>query len=217
MYTTLHAVKRFSLALVLLSTAQFARAGQLWVLKKDKDGIRVYTARNENSAFHSVKAECTVDATIPQIVALLCDVDHHKDWVYGIRSARLLQKPDPSAFIYYSEVNVPWPCSNRDFIATTKMYQPSPGILYIDSHVEPDLLPEEAGIVRVRRSTAHWSLTAQGSKVMVEYIVDFDPGGNVPAWAVNLFVTDGPYKTFANLKQEAAKSTYKDAHFDFIR
>ena len=174
---------------LLLCVASVAQAEPDWVLKKDKDGIRVYSAKVSNSGFRAVKAECTVQATLSQMAALLSDIDRHHEWVYSVKSARVLQVVGPAEFIYYSEVDAPWPCSNRDFIVSFKMVQPSPGILTIESHAEPDQYPEQPRIVRVRYSVSHWTMTVAGdNSVKVEYTIQFDPGGSVPAWIVNMFI-----------------------------
>ena len=189
-----------------------------WTLRKDKDGIRVYTEKRENSVVRAVKAECEVTATLSQIAALLSDVPRHHEWVYGIRSARLMQRTSQAEFIYYSEVSAPWPCSNRDFVVDTRMVQSAPGVLDIDSRTQPDLLPANPGIVRVKYSVSHWVLTMLGNnRVKVEYTIEFDPGGMVPPWVVNMFIADGPYKTFKNMRDQLPQYGYKDAHYDFIK
>lgn len=208
-------VLKFLGLLMLFASAVSAEPD--WVLKKDKDGIRVYSAKVSNSGFRAVKAECTVNATLSQMAALLSDIGRHNEWVYSVKSARILQVISPAEFIYYSEVDAPWPCSNRDFVINFKMAQPSPGVLTIDSHVETGIYPEQPGIVRVKYSVTHWNITAVNDSVKVEYTIRFDPGGSVPAWIVNMFISDGPYKTFKKMKERAKMAEYRDAHYDFIK
>ncbi len=195
-----------------------AGAQQDWVLKKDKDGIQVYEAKNDNTSFKSVKAECTMTATLSRVAAVLSDIDHHNEWVYGVKAARIVQRVNEAQFFYYSEVSAPWPVSNRDFIIDFSMTQPAPAILSITSHAVPDMLPEQPGLVRIRNSMSQWTITSTGdNNVKVVYMIQFDPAGSVPSWIVNMFIADGPYKTFKNLRERVKMPAYKDAHFDFIK
>ena len=187
-------------------------------MKRDEDGIKVYTAATTNSDFKSIKVESTLNATLTQFVAFLLDVDKQSQWVYNSKSTRLLKKIASNEFIFYSEVEVPWPCTNRDYIAHFVIRQVSPQALTIDSHTEPDFLPVKKGIVRVRNSTSHWDVTLiNKDEVKIIYTVQFDPAGDIPAWLTNLFVTKGPYETFENLRKGLADPIYRNAQVDFIK
>ncbi len=210
--------KRIFLFFLMLICSISAYAEPEWVLKKDKDGIKVFSAPVQGSDFRMVKAEMTIKANLSQVAALLSDVGRHPQWVYNIKEASILKRMGPMEFVYYSEVSAPWPASNRDFVVNFKMSQPSPGILVIDSHCEPGMLPEMAKKVRVVFSISHWVITSQGDgTVKIEYSIQFDPAGSVPAWVINTFISDGPYKTFKNLRERVNLPEYSRAHYDFLK
>ena len=189
-----------------------------WQLKKDEDGIKVFTGTDDSSSFKCIKVECTVKASRSQLVALLMDINKQPEWVYGSKSAEVLRTIKPNEFIFHSEVDVPWPCSDRDYIAHITINQESPQLLTIDSHSEPDLMPAKDGIVRVRKSRAHWDVTTVEKDLLkIVYTVSFDPAGSVPSWLTNMFVTKGPLQTFQKLKENVGLSTYQNAHYDFIK
>ena len=204
---------------LLLSFICFGANAQTdWHLKKDEDGIKVFTANTDNSDFKTIKVECTVKATPSQVVALLMDIDRQHEWVYNSKSGTLLKMVKPNEFIFYSQVDVPWPCADRDYIAHITVNQPSPELITIDSHSEPDMMPAKEGKVRVRKSWAHWDVTALSKDLLkIVYTVSFDPAGSVPAWLTNMFVTKGPFQTFQNLRDKVSLPAYKNAHFDFIK
>jgi hypothetical protein len=138
--------------------------------------------------------------------------------VYNDKYSKLLKTVAPNELIYYSEVNVPWPCTNRDYIAHLKVTQAPTGAVTIASHAEPDYVPAKDGIVRVRSSNATWTMTAMGGgKIKIDYVLQFDPAGEVPAWLTNMFVTKGPFETFDQLQKRMDMPAYKNAHFDFIK
>jgi len=43
---------------------------------------------------------------------------------------------------------------------------------------------------------------AGANKIQVRYFLNIDPGGAIPAWITNLFITKGPYETFVNLAKQ---------------
>jgi hypothetical protein len=191
---------------------------QDWKLKKEQDGILVYTATTPNSDFKSIKVECTIKARASQLVAFLMDVDRQRDWVYNNKNSQLIKKIASNEMIFYSEVSVPWPCTNRDYISHITVAQPNPALVTIDAHSEPDLLPVKDGKVRVKNSRAHWDVTRLSSELLkIVYTVQFDPSGSVPSWLTNMFVTKGPLETFQKLREGVSKPAFHDAHVDFIK
>jgi hypothetical protein len=189
-----------------------------WKLSSSKDGMSVYTRTFPDSKFKAIKVEVSLDATLSQLVAVVLDVNTGADWVYATKSSALLKRVSPSEVIYYSEIKLPWPVHNRDFIAQLKATQdPATRVVTIYGPVVPDLIPVKKDIVRVRKSEGKWVITpiAKG-RIKVEYTIRLDPGGDLPAWLFNLFVTKGPAESFENLKLQLKKPQYANAHLPFI-
>lgn len=204
--------------LALALTFINAQAIDLWKLKKESGSVKVYTANVEQSDFKSVKVECTVHGTFSQVVAALFDVNRHHEWVFNCKSAKLLKTVGANELIYYSEMEVPWPATNRDLIAHLKVQQTAPNVVTIESHSEPVYIPEQGGLVRVKLSKAQWKLTAMGNNtIRIDYVVQFDPSGAVPAWLTNMFVTKGPMETFEKLQSRINLPSYRSTRFDFIK
>jgi hypothetical protein len=204
--------------LALALTCINAHAVEVWKLKKETGSIKIYTADLDRSDFKSVKVECTVKGTFSQVVAALFDINRHPEWVFNCKSAKLLRTVGGNEMIYYSEVDVPWPATNRDFIAHLKAQQIAPNVVTIESHAEPVYIPEQGGLVRVKQSKAEWRMTAIGNNtIKIDYVVQFDPSGSVPAWLTNMFVTKGPMETFEKLQGRVSMQVYKNARFDFIK
>ena len=191
---------------------------QSWDLKIDKDGIKVYTAKVEESSFKSVKATCDISTTLDQLLAVLMDVNRHEEWVYSTKVSKLLKKNAENDVVFYAEVKTPWPLTNRDYIAHLVATSPSPGVIVIESHAEPNDLPVNNDKVRVVHSDSRWVITTTGNNTLhIEYNVRFDPAGSVPAWLTNMFLTDGPFETFKHLRDRVRMPIYKNAHYDFIK
>ncbi len=206
------------LFLILFGLLAYSGIAQpVWKLKKVEDGISIYTAHTENSNYKSLKVEVTVSANINQLIAFLLDIEQQPEWVYSTKLSHIVEVIAPNELIFYSEANLPWPCSNRDYIARFVINQPKPGHVTIDSRTDPDKLPRKKGLVRVPKSIAHWDITSiSNNEQKIVYTLHFDPGGVLPAWLVNLFLTKGPGYTFQHLRVGVLKPQYKDASFPFI-
>ena len=178
----------------------------------------MYTKTFPDTKYKAIRVDLDLQATLSQIVALLMDVNAGVDWVYATKTSVLLKQISPSEVVYYSEVKLPWPLSNRDFIAQLKVTQDAgTKIVTIDGPVVPDYVPVKEGIVRVKKSVGKWVITPLGPHhVKILYTLRLDPGGDLPAWLFNLFVTKGPTESFKNLQTELKKPVYDHARLPYI-
>ncbi|AYL96905.1 START domain-containing protein [Mucilaginibacter celer] len=207
---------------ILLFAARFAAANtpdEPWALSSNKDGIKVYTRHIADSKIKAIKVECTLNATPAQLVAVLMDIKTCGEWVYHTKSATVIKTVSPSDIYYYSEVNIPWPVHNRDFIAHLKVTQDAKTkVVTIDAPVVSDMMPVKDGIVRVEHSTGRWVITpVDSSHVSIVYTLHLDPGGSVPAWLINMFAAQGPTESFIGLKKQLLKPAYKDVKLSYIQ
>ncbi|RYZ55707.1 MAG: lipid-binding protein, partial [Sphingobacteriales bacterium] len=83
------------------------KASTTWELKKETDGIKVYTGRLPQMHIKAVKVECTVNATMSQLTALLLDAKAHEDWVYSTKTSYLVKRINAANLQYYSEMSMP--------------------------------------------------------------------------------------------------------------
>lgn len=210
-------LKKAIAMMLVLTACTYSGYAQDWVLKKGDDHLKIYTAAAQNCANKTVKVECTVNGKFPQVLAALLDVERQKEWVFNTKSSKLLKWVSSNEVVYYSEVSVPWPCTNRDFVAHLKITQPAPNVMLITSFADPGFVPEKDGVIRIRSSSAQWTMTETGNTIKIEYVIQFDPGGIVPGWLTNMFVTKGPYETFAKLQSRMDRPEYRNAHYDFIK
>ena len=200
---------------LVLAACPSAQAGPQWVIRKDKDGIKIYTAKLPNESFRAVKVECFMNATADQLLAVLLDINNNHEWVYKTIASEIVKPISDRELIYHAQMECPWPFSNRDIIAHLKIARQSPSVITISSQAKPDLLPTEEDVVRIRSSKAQWTITDMKDQVIkVEYTIQFDPGGNIPPWLLNLFITDGPYESFRKMKERVDLPAYQHAQFD---
>jgi hypothetical protein len=199
-----------SLLFLLTLSAAFGQTD--WKLSTEKDGIKVYTSVMPDSKIKAIKVECELNATQAQLVALVMDVNTATDWVYHVKSVKLIKQVSPNELYYYSEVNLPWPAANRDFVAHLTVSQnPDTKVVTIDGPAVPGFVPAKKGIVRIDNSIGKWIITPLSpGQINVEYSIHVDPGGSLPSWLVNMFATEAPLQIFKNLKLQLQKPTYKN-------
>jgi hypothetical protein len=172
-----------------------------WELSREGNGIKVYTGKKNNSVFKSVKVDCTLEGTIDKLVTVLKNVDGNNHWVYSTKQTYLVKNTSDSEFIYYAETSLPWPLRNRDMVINMLFEKTAAGNqLTVKATGVKDEAPEQDGKVRVPYFNGLWEVTrADDNHITIHYQLSVDPGGSVPAWAYNMFVSKGPYKTFNNL------------------
>jgi ribosome-associated toxin RatA of RatAB toxin-antitoxin module len=189
-----------------------------WKLSTEKEGIKVYTSQVPDSKVKAIKVNADFNATATQFVALIMDVNSAPEWVYHVKSCIVVKQVSPSELYYYSEVNLPWPAANRDFVAHLTVSQnPDTKVVTIDGPAVQGLVPVKKGVVRVTDSNGKWTITPIGAnQVKVEYSIHVDPGGSLPSWLVNMFATEAPMKIFENIKVELQKRNYKNIELAFV-
>jgi hypothetical protein len=181
-------------------------AQNIWILKKDKEGIKISTRQSGRSGFNDIKVEMDLPGNIGQLAAILSDVDKYSLWSYSTKKSVLIKKVAVNKFIYYSEISAPWPVTNRDLYAVLEINTDSAfHLLKVISISDKNYGPPRNDFVRIPYSKGVWDVTTvSNNAIHLNYVLEADPGGSVPAWILNLFSTKGPLETFKNLKTKMA-------------
>src|SRR5476651_2223 len=94
-----------------------------WKLQKDKDGIKVYSAAYPDSKVRAIKVVANYDASPQEIADIVMDINTATEWVSHLKSSSLIKRVSQNELYYYSEVSLPWPVANRDFVAHLTRYE----------------------------------------------------------------------------------------------
>lgn len=197
---------KFIYILILFSTWECAAQTDC-SLKLEKDSIKVFACIQENSKLKSIRATFELQSSLSQLAAIAFDVDYLKEWQYKTVSAKVLKKVSERETIYHTEVAAPIFTSNRDFVIRLTVDQnPQTHEMVIEAISVPNYIPSVKGVVRVPFSRARWTVRPlSSSKLSVEYFIEIDLGGAVPAWIVNLVAPQAPYETFKALRSKIGK------------
>jgi hypothetical protein len=175
-----------------------------WTLQKEKDGIKISSRPAAGSQFKDIRVELDLPGNIDQLAAILLDIPHYTEWAYATKRSVLIKVLGPGKLIYYSEIEVPWPATNRYFYAqfelTKNLVEHS---LQLVSVSLSDYGPVPKDLVKVPFSKGSWMVsTLSKNSIHIDYILQLNPGGSLPAWVLNLFSTKGPMGTFENIKHK---------------
>lgn len=174
-------------------------------LRKDEDGIKVYTCSTDTSKFKSIKAECEVNCSLQKLDSFLLNFENYTRWQFKTTECRVLRKISDSEFVYYAKVEAPWPVSDRDMVVRLRSKRSSRQLM-ISANSESGVLPEKENLVRVPASRSQWIITEKSKdKLEIKYAIQIDPGGNVPAWLVNWVCANAPLQSFQALKEQLEK------------
>jgi hypothetical protein len=197
-------MKAFFICLLYLPTFLPASEKNDWTLRREKDGIDIYSRPSDCSKVNDIRVVMDLPGTIEQLAAILRDINGYTGWIYSTRSATMVKKVSENEIIYYAEVGTPWPAANRDYYADLKFtFNPANHSMNVVSYGMKDYQPEKKDLVRVPMSRGSWTVTTQSAgKIHVQYTLQIDPGGSIPAWIVNSFVAKAPLETFSNLKKK---------------
>jgi len=189
----------FACLLALSCSAQYN-----WKLEKDQQGIKVYSSEIRQSSFKAIKVECVLSGNYKKLISILTNVPEMHKWIYKAKPARLIKQITPLDFIYLIETETPWPLSNRDAVIHFKINTDSlPKFLLISGRNANNLVAKTPGKVRVTNYKADWRvMMPTATTLQIQYIIELDPGGDIPGWISNSFISKGPFETFSNLAKK---------------
>jgi len=179
-------------------------AQNAWTTQKEKDGIKISSRHSPNSPFNDIRVELDLTGNIEQLEAILVNVNKYKEWSYATKVSRLIKSLGPGKFIYYTEIEVPWPATNRCFYANFELKKKLPErSMHITAENIPDYQPVPKDLVQVPLTRGTWDITTITNKsIHVDYVLEMNPGGSLPVWVLNLFSTKGPMESFENIKKK---------------
>jgi len=189
-----------------------------WDLRKEEDGIRVYTREIPNSNFQAFRGETEIEASFQNVIGVLLDVASYKEWMPDTKKVEVLEERSETEIIYYVATSVPWPVSDRDGIYQLNLeYDPDGPSASIAVKALPDYLEEKKGHVRVQKSDTFYKIRSLApNRVHVDYEVAAEPGGTVPAWLVKMKVVSIPFESMEALTGRASSGLYTEREFDFM-
>lgn len=201
-----------------VSMAQ-APADTDWEIKKDQDGIQIYTRSVAGSRFKAVRSVMMSDFRLASVVALIRDNSACTRWADLCKESRVLEEISETESLAYNLNDIPWPVKDRDAITRVvwEADAQTGAVRMTATAIESDLVPASKKAVRLKNAVTKWILTPQeDGRLEIANEGHIDPSGPTPAWMTNLLLVDSPFKTMKSLRLEMSEDRYTDSNFDFI-
>ncbi|WP_258102114.1 START domain-containing protein [Marinoscillum pacificum] len=175
-----------------------------WKLKKESDGIQVFTRPSSVSDFDEFKGVGTIDAPLEKLLAVFKDADHMSDWSPNCEESKLMERTNDIQ-IHYTISGVPFPLQDRDAY-TQFEYIPEPNGMKINITALPNFGPEDDDYVRIQFIKGYWLLEKESDhQTKVTYQLLADPGGSIPGWLANSGAVDTPINTIKAIRKHLNK------------
>lgn len=149
-----------------------------------------------------------MEVDFDHLLHVLTEVEDYDKWVFKSRNPKVLEEVGDNEMYYFVESDFPFPLSDRDMIIHSKQWLDPVSKVYTSKSVAvPDYLPEKKKMVRMPMLESHWKVwPLEDGRVEIDYRAIADPGGNLPAWLINMAITQGPTKTMRKLEKLAQET-----------
>jgi hypothetical protein len=202
-----HCRFRFLSALLLTLTLSSSIVGQSWDFVKEKDGIKIYTRKDDGKSLKSYKGVTDIHAPAEKVFALIEDVNHTEWWDKNLTQIKALLYEKNRRAQYYLVYDLPWPVTDRDLcVDVTAAIDPATGVGKITAGPLAGVVPARTDMIRIMEYHQTWTVEPTGkelSHVVLEGFVD--PEGSIPDWISNMIIVDSPIKVINGLKQRLEK------------
>ena len=202
--------KRLFVVLIVFSVSRIFPAGK-WILKKNEEGITIYTRSVEGKKPKEYLAETELPTGLADVVNFMDRIELYPQWMYLCKKAVLLKKISKNERIIYYIHGGNWLVKDRDVVLhITISGSAAGGVVTIKIKSEDGIMPEDPDLVRVPQMYGSWVFTKSGENtIKVSYQVFSNPGGSIPTWVANLAVVNGPYYTLLKMRELLAKQKDK--------
>jgi hypothetical protein len=173
-----------------------------WRLDKNREGIKVYTREVDGFPIRQFSVHSHTTANLDAIESVMRDLENYISWMPDVSSCELLEKEDENTYIYHMVINAPFPVSDRDIVARMQFQRTGSDVLKINYENRATYMEEIDKAVRIPYFKGYWEFTASGDSTIIKNQFLSDPGGSVPAWVINSFISKNPYETVRNLREQ---------------
>jgi hypothetical protein len=194
--------KRILPIAIIVILLQFSASAQgNWKLVKNENGIKIYSKPEPGSGYNAFKAEMQVNCMIKDVVDVLKNTKNNSSWVPNCKVMKLL-KTDGNDQYYYIETILPWPLDNRDMVYRFHYEEVNAKQVKINITGIPGYIQPKTGIERITKANGYWLLTyVDTKKTSISYQMHVEPGGIIPSWLANAYISDAPFSTFTELRK----------------
>ncbi|MBN2805045.1 MAG: hypothetical protein JXR22_00160 [Prolixibacteraceae bacterium] len=194
---------------ILLILAMFLTQEPEWTFRFKKDGVKVSTREVAGSDFHAFIGECIFPFPAETIATAIQDIANYPLWCYQTSSTEIFKKETDR--IYYRAVTLTPPLiKHREaYACNEKIPTDEHGEIMIVIKSIESKKPVPDGFIRMPYSRGLWRmLPLTPNTTLVQFEMEADPGGYIPAWLANRSSVDAPWHTMKSLQEFLQKNQH---------
>ena len=173
-----------------------------WRLDKDKNDIQIYTREVEGFPIRQFRVSARTSASLAAIEKLFRNISDYPSWMPDVAGSQMLEQPTGNSYLYYLQIDSPFPVQDRDLVSIMTFEYPSENVLRINYENQPESYPAQSKHTRISYFKGYWEFTRVNGRTIIKNQFLSDPGGSVPSWVVNSFMASNPYNTVVALKNQ---------------
>lgn len=206
-------------ALYAWSLAVEAGGSGKWELAIDDGGVKVFTLKEPGNPLLKVRAQTTVKSNLSGIAHLIVDPASCDEG--DCYDSKLIERvPTESGWSSYNtfKFDFPPPLQTREYVVRLDLTQDTQSKA-ISAKITgaPDKLPANDCCLRVPFIENIWQINPKANgELDVTLTMDFNAGGNMPAWLANLGATYGTHEFFMTLQGILDKDKFQKASIDYV-
>jgi len=201
--------KAVGLLLILFSVIPFfdvAAEENDWQLKKNENGIKVYTRQKEGASIFMYKVVTRISVKPETVYRQVVDFTENLKYMELVDSLKFLDHQKDKLYTNYMHFNMPWPVKNREMVMQMRVTNDQDGI-YLESNDVPEYFPKDSDKVLIEDFQEKWTIKEgdMPGESLITVIGWVNPGGSIPLWVVNMFSARTPFRFISGIMKEVKK------------
>ena len=190
----------------LIPTVLLAEPGGKWNLKKEKNGIQVYTKKRAESNIYMYKVKTQINASVQNVYEQVIDFKENLKYMELVDSLSFLNHRKDVNYINYMRFDMPWPVTNREMVMEMAVHHHKDSIRLVSNDL-PGYAEQNKNYIQVEDFSEEWVIKPNKNENITQITIEgwVNPGGNIPAWIVNLFSVRTPFRFISGILSEIEK------------
>jgi hypothetical protein len=177
-----------------------------WQLRKEENGIKVYTKEREETQIYMYKVITEVKGTPEEVFNQAVDFRENLKYMELVDSLAFLDHKKGQRYINYMRFDMPWPVTNREMVMDMHVRK-NANTIYLESNELSGYIEKNKGLVQIEDFHEEWEIRPANTpgKTKIQVTGWVNPGGKIPTWIVNLFSVRTPYRFISGIRYELEK------------
>ena len=188
-------------------------------MKKDENGIQVYTRSVDGYSYKAIRSVVHLEETrLSSVVSLIRNSKDCPGWSDSCVSATIIEWVSELENYVHTITDLPWPVQDRDLVSHVIWQQdPETLVVTMQGNATRGKLEENEGVVRLTEAQINWELTALENRVVkVVLEAHINPASLLPSWITNMLLVDSPYSSMEGLRERVKLKSYQEVELAYI-